>query len=56
MQKEFISQEKDTNLFRCTHYKTGKDFWVFDKTDALMDDVRAWKAEHKKKVSEDVIE
>ena len=52
----FLTQKGYKYLFRCTHYKTGKDFWVFDKTDALMDDVRAWREEHKKKVSEDVIE
>lgn len=41
-------------LFRCTHYKSDKFFWVFDKTDDLMNDVKIWKDEHKKKVSEAV--
>lgn len=26
-------------LFRCTHYKTNKFFWVFDRTDELLRDV-----------------
>nr|UVM92956.1 MAG: hypothetical protein [Bacteriophage sp.] len=50
----FLTKKGYKYLFRCTHYKTGKDFWVFDKTDDLMKDVKIWKDEHKKKVSEAV--
>lgn len=36
-------------LFRCTHYKTDKYFWVFDKTEELLKDVEEF---HKKKYEE----
>lgn len=26
-------------LFRCTHFKTGRYFWVFDRTEELLKDV-----------------
>lgn len=52
----YLTRKGYKYLFRCTHYNSKKYFWVFDKTDALMNDVRAWKEEHKKKVSEQVVE
>lgn len=36
-------------LFRCTHYKTDKYFWVFDRTEELLKDVEEF---HKKKYEE----
>lgn len=36
-------------LFRCTHYKTDKYFWVFDRTKELLKDVEEF---HKKKYEE----
>ena len=36
-------------LFRCTHFKTDKYFWVFDKTEELLKDVEEF---HKKKYEE----
>lgn len=36
----FLTKEKGHKyLFRCTHYKTNKFFWVFDRTDELLIDV-----------------
>ena len=34
-----IKEKGHKYLFRCTHYKTNKFFWVFDKTDELLKDV-----------------
>ena len=53
----YLTKEKGYRyLFRCTHYKTNKFFWVFDKTDELLKDVdnfRKLKREKSKaKVSE----
>lgn len=36
-------------LFRCTHYKTDKYFWVFDRTEELLKNVEEF---HKKKYEE----
>lgn len=36
-------------LFRCTHFKTDKYFWVFDRTEELLKDVKEF---HKKKYEE----
>ncbi len=36
-------------LFRCTHYKTDKYFWVFDRTEELLKDVEEF---HKKNYEE----
>ncbi len=36
-------------LFRCTHYKTDKYFWVFDRTEELLKDVEEFR---KKKYEE----
>ncbi len=36
-------------LFRCTHFKTDKYFWVFDRTEELLKDVEEF---HKKKYEE----
>lgn len=36
----YLTKEKGYKyLFRCTHYKTNKFFWVYDKTDELLKDV-----------------
>lgn len=53
-ERKYLTEKGYKYLFRCTHYKTDKFFWVFDKTDDLMNDVKIWKDEHKKKVSEAV--
>lgn len=54
----YLTKEKGYKyLFRCTHFKTNKFFWVFDKTDALLKDVDFYKFTYKKsksKVSEAV--
>lgn len=59
-EKNFLTKEKGHRfLFRCTHYKTNKYFWVFDMSDELMKDVSEWKSTHKKEkkeVSESVAE
>lgn len=35
----FLTKEKGHKyLFRCTHYKTNKFFWVFDRTGELLRD------------------
>lgn len=35
----YLTKEKGYKyLFRCTHFKTDKYFWVFDKTDDLLKD------------------
>lgn len=36
-------------LFRCIHFKTDKYFWVFDRTEELLKDVKVF---HKKKCGE----
>ncbi len=54
-EKKHLTKKGYKYLFRCTHFKSGKYFWVFDKTDALMADVKLWK-KSKKKVSDEVIE
>lgn len=51
-ERKYLTEKGYKYLFRCTHYKSEKFFWVFDKTDNLMKDVKIWKDEHKKKVSE----
>lgn len=53
-ERKYLTEKGYKYLFRCTHYKSDKFFWVFDKTDDLMKDVKIWKDEHKKKVSEAV--
>ena len=55
MEKKHLIKKGYKYLFRCTHFKSGKYFWVFDKTDAIMADVKSWK-KSKKKVSDEVIE
>lgn len=42
----YLTKEKGNKyLFRCTHYKTNRYFWVFDKTDALLKDVADFRME-----------
>ena len=52
----YLTKEKGYKyLFRCTHYKTNKYFWVFDKTDALLKDAEDFhkaKREEKSKAKE----
>ena len=55
-EKKYLTEKGYKYLFRCTHFETGNFFWVYDISDALMEDVRAWREEHKKKVSEQVVE
>ena len=38
-------------LFRCTHYKTDKYFWVFDKSEQLLKDVEDFRKEQMEKKS-----
>lgn len=46
-EKQYLTKEKGYKfLFRCTHFKTDKYFWVFDKTEELLKDVEEF---HKKK-------
>ena len=47
-EKKYLLDKGYRYLFRCTHMKTNRFFWVFDKTDALMKDVVAWTNSHKK--------
>ena len=43
----YLTKEKGYKyLFRCTHFKTGRYFWVFDKTDELLKDIEKF---HEKK-------
>lgn len=40
----FLTKEKGHKyLFRCTHYKTNKFFWVFDRNDELLRDVNIFR-------------
>lgn len=49
-EKQYLTKEKGYKfLFRCTHFKTDKYFWVFDKTEELLKDVEEF---HKKKYEE----
>lgn len=46
----YLTREKGYKyLFCCTHYKTGRYFWVFDKTDGLLSEVKEF---HKKRFEE----
>lgn len=55
-EKQYLSEKGYRYLFRCTHYKTGKFFWVYDISDELMEDVKNWKSQYLEKASEAVIE
>lgn len=48
-ERKYLTEKGYKYLFRCTHYKSGRFFWVFDKTDALMSDVKIWKKNLKEK-------
>lgn len=44
----FLTKEKGNRfLFRCTHYKSGRYFWVFDRSESLMKDVEEYKSNQK---------
>ena len=46
----YLTREKGYKfLFRCTHFKTDKYFWVFDRTDDLLKDADEF---HKKRREE----
>lgn len=46
----YLTREKGHKiLFRCTHFKTDKYFWVFDRTDDLLKDADEF---HKKRREE----
>ena len=52
----YLTREKGYRyLFRCTHFKTGRYFWVFDKTDELLNEAeefRKKRLEEKSKAEE----
>lgn len=52
----YLTREKGYKyLFRCTHFKTNKYFWVFDRTDNLLKDADEFhknRQEEKSKVKE----
>ena len=46
----FLKNKGYRYLFRCTHFKTGRYFWVFDKTESIekdLDDFKEEKSEDK---------
>ena len=46
----YLTREKGYRfLFRCTHFKTNKYFWVFDKTDELLKEAEEF---HRKRQEE----
>ena len=47
----YLTKEKGYKfLFRCTHFKTDKYFWVFDKTDGLLKEAEEFrKKRHEEK-------
>lgn len=51
-ERKYLTEKGYRYLFRCTHYKTHKYFWVFDLSNALLDDVKIWKENRKKEVRE----
>lgn len=55
---KYLTEEKGNRyLFRCTHYKTKKYFWIFDKTASLMKNVAEYQEMKCQKNSEsDAIE
>ena len=42
---KFLKDKGYRYLFRCTHFKTGRYFWVFDKTESIVKDLADFKAE-----------
>lgn len=40
--KYLTKQKNHRYLFRCTHFKTGRYFWVFDRTKTLEDDIKEY--------------
>lgn len=49
----FLTKERNNRyLFRCTHFKTGRYFWVFDLSAELMRDVNDFENLQKGKVGE----
>lgn len=55
-ERKYLTEKGYKYLFRCTHYKTDRYFWVFDLSDELMKDVEIWKSEHKKPTKKEVSE
>lgn len=46
----YLTREKGYRfLFRCTHFKTNQYFWVFDKTDELLQEAEKF---HRKRQEE----
>lgn len=41
----FLKNKGYRYLFRCTHSKTGRYFWVFDKTESIVKDLSDFKEE-----------
>lgn len=40
----YLTKEKHNRfLFRCTHFQSGRWFWVFDKSDSLLKDVEEYR-------------
>lgn len=42
-ERKYLQDKGYRYLFRCTHYKNGKFFWVFDKSDAILQDMDEYK-------------
>lgn len=48
----YLTKEKGYKyLFRCTHFKTNKFFWVFDKTEELVREAREFHKNRRKEKS-----
>lgn len=48
----YLTKEKGYRfLFRCTHFKTNKYFWVFDKTNELLKEAEAFRRKRQEKKS-----
>lgn len=52
-EKEYLAKKGYKYLFCCTHFTTRKVFWVFDTSDYLLEDVKTWKATHRKQKESD---
>ena len=35
-------------LYRCTHFKTGRYFWIYDRTDSIVKDIAEFRNTNKK--------
>lgn len=49
--KNYLTENGHKFLFRCTHFKRNNFFWLYDKTEELLQDVRKY-WENKERVSD----